>query len=381
MLAVSATFLAAIRTAHSVTSKAVFNNPFTGALTTLPIETGSQITVDITAASRRVLTLSCTPLQSDFDAINAPGGEITVTQTFRFIDGTTETVTLGVFCLDQEDMGYGPGDQMTITAPDRWLQVQRNRFGLSRASNASNAAWQEIKALVEGAWPNSGYPFPGWASYDTTAITKVGPVIYQDGSRENAITSYTTANALEVFFNEAGLAVLRPLPVLTDASVPVWTLDAAVSGVFMGGDRKVDLSRTRNAVIVNTSATDIILTPVEVKDEHDPTIDPLSTLGPLGYRPGYYASPAVRTTDQATAAGKAILEKQLSTAQQVTVTAVPNPTLDGWDVVDVVFPPGDFGTTRPAERHMVESVTIPLTPDGVQTVTLRSTRPTPDDTT
>lgn len=384
MWPVSATFLAALRTAHSVRrSSAVFTNPLTGAQTTLPVESGSNVTVDVTAASRRVLNLNCPPVQSLYDAISVPGGEITVSQTLRFIDGSTETVPLGVFGIDQESFSYSPGGQMQVTAPDRWLRVQRNRFGLSRSSVPSNTAWQEVKRLVEGSWPNVAYPFPGWAigSPDHTATTPVGSMVWVDGKRDAAIQAICLANSLDLYFDAAGLAVLKPLPVLTAGTPGVWTVDASPSGVLMDGTRKVDLSRTRNAVIVSTAATDIILSPIEVKNVHVPSADPLSTLGPLGYVPAYYANAAIRNYAQQLAAGKTILQKQLSLAQQVTLTAVPNPALDGWDVIDVVYPKGDFGTTRPVDHQMLESTVIPLTPDGVQTITLRSTRPTPDDTT
>lgn len=383
MYPVSVTFLQALRTAHSIRySTATFRNPITGISTDLPFEAGSTVTVDVTAASRRVLQLTCPPLQSVQDVVSAPGGEITVQQTLRFIDGSTESVPLGVFCVDQEGVSYNPGGQLTVTAPDRSLRVQRNRFGLSRSSVASNMTWQEIKRLIEGAWPNSAYPFPGWAagSPATGATVKVGSLIWADGDRWAAVTQMLTANSLDFYFDAAGKAVLKPLPVLTTSSPSVWSVDASASGVMLDATRQVDLSRTRNAVIVSSSASDIILTPVEAKNVHDPTVDPLSTLGPLGYVPAYYASPLIRTTAQATAAAKTILQKQLSTWSQVSWTAVPNPALEGWDVLDVIYPTGDSGA-RPVDHQMLESTVIPLTPEGTQTGTLRSTRPTADDTT
>lgn len=384
MWPVSVTYLQALRTTHSIRySTATFKDPFTGVTTSLPFESGSSVTIDVTAQYRRVLNLVCPPLQSLYDTISVPGGEITVIQTLRFIDGSTESVPLGVFCIDQQGLGYNPTGQLSITAPDRWLQVVRNRFGLSRSSVSSNMTWQEMKRLVEGAWPNVAYPFPGWAtgSPSTGATTKVGSLVWADGDRAAAIQAFAVANSLDVYFDATGKAVLKPLPVLTTSSASVWAVDASASGVMKDAQRQADLSRTRNAVIVSSSASDIILTPVEVKNTHSPAIDPLSTLGPLGYRPAYLSSAAVRTTAQATALGKTTLQKQLSTAQQVSWTAVPNPALDGWDVLDVIYPAGDQGTTRPVDHQMLESTVIPLTADGDQTGTLRATRPTADDTT
>jgi hypothetical protein len=273
-------------------------------------------------------------------------------------------------------IGYTPAGQLTVTAPDRSIRIVRNRFALSRSSVASNTASQEIKRLVEGAWPNSAYPFPGWAAGSPvmTATTKVGSLIWTDGDRAKAISQLATDNSLDVYFNAQGLAVVQPLPVLTPNSAAVWTVDASASGVMIDATRQTDLSSVHNAVIVSSSASDIILTPVEVKNTNSPVVDPLSTLGPLGYNPAYYDSPTIRTTAQALAAGTTLLAKHLSSAQQVSWTAVPNPALDGWDVLDVVYPPGDKGTPRPVDHQMLESTVIPLTPDATQTGTLRSTR-------
>lgn len=379
MQPVSARFLEVCRTNHAIVSTATHRDPFTGTLTALPIEAGSQVTVDVTAAIRRTLTLNMPPLQSLYDVLTVPGGEITVTTGIRFIDGTTETVPAGVFRVDQEQLGYAPGGQLQVTAPDRWLVVQRNAFGLKRSAVATNAAWQEIKRLVEGAWPNPAFPLPGWALTDQSAVTKVGPQVWQDGNREAAIQAICTANSVEVFFDANGLAVLRPVPSLTDAAPAVWTVDALDGGVLIDANRSRDFTLTRNAVIVSSTATGISMPPVEVKNTHDPAVDPLSTRGPLGYVPFEYSSPLIRTTAQATTAGKTLLQKQLGINGQITLAAAPNAALDGWDVIDVVLPPGDKGA-RAVEHHIIQSVTIPLTPDGQQQIGTRATRTSADDT-
>jgi hypothetical protein len=93
-----------------------------------------------------------------------------------------------------------------------------------------------------------------------------------------------------------------------------------------------------------------------------------------------YASPLLRSAAQMDAAGKTLLNKQLSVQQQLDVITTPNPNLDGYDVIDVVLPKGDAGTIRPVERHIIDAVTIPLMPAGEQTITVRATRTTADDT-
>jgi hypothetical protein len=322
--------------------------------------------------------LTLPPTQRLYDALAAPGGEITVTQTIRYIDSSTETVPLGVFVVDQDQIGYAPGDTLTLTCPDRWVIVQRNRFSASaRSSVPSNTHYQEIQRLVEGAWPNVAYPFPGWASLDTTATTKVGPLLWADGARDAAVTGLAGSVALEVFFDQQGKAVLRPVPVLTATSPSVWTVNPGDQGVMIGANRSRDRSRTRNAVIVTTSATDIILAPGEKKNTT--SSDPLSVVGPLGYVPFYYSSPTIRNATQRDAVAVSLLSKQLGVAKQLTLEAAVNGALDASDVISVPLPRTDESLPRPVELHIIDSGTVPLLPTGTQTLQTRSTRPTSDD--
>lgn len=377
MYAVSARYLQAARTAHTIIPSAIHRDPFTGTTTTLEVIDGA-VTDDSGSAIRRSLSLTVPNTQANWDALAAPGGEITVTKSTRYIDRMTETVPLGVFVVDQDAIGYAPGDTITLTCPDRWLLVQRNRFGagLTRSAVPGNAVWVEIQRLTEGAWPNAAFPFPGWASYDTSVTAKVGPLIYTEDREKAVRADLAAAHSLEVFFDPTGKCVLRKVPILTTNSVPVWTVDAGEGGVQISASRTRDLSAVRNAWVVSSSASDLHLAPVEV-DNTNPA-DPLSIYGPLGFVRGYFDSPVLRTSAALTAAGKTLLRKSLGIAQQISLEASPNDALASEDVIRVVLPQIDRTTIRPTELHMIDSVTIPLTPAGTQTIQTRSTRPPSD---
>lgn len=367
----------ALRGPATIVSTAVHRNPFTGVKTPLMINDGA-VTVDATTAYRRSLSLSTDPKQSVYDVLSVPGAEITVTQTLIYTDSSRESVPQGVFIVDQSQIGYAPGDTLQLTCPDRSLKIARNRFGVARSSIASNKAWQEIQRLVEGAWPGSTYPFPGWSLLDESATSKVGSILWDDGQRDAAITSLCTASSVEMFFDQQGKAVLRPVPLLSSSSVPAWTVDANAPGAIMtAADRSWDMSSVRNAVLASTSATDVTFAPQLWQNT---TVgDPLNVTGPLGFVPYYYSSPLLRTAAQALAAAKTILRKQLGVARQLTVEAANNPALDAGDVIKVMLPKIDRNTARPIELHIIDSVTHPLTPQGTQQITTRSTRPDADD--
>ncbi len=379
MYPVSDLYLQVIRNWRAVTCTATHYDPFTKTSTPIPIVDGA-VTVDSTAACRRVLSLTITPTQALWDALAAPGGEITVTQTTRYIDHSTETIPLGVFVVDQDTLSYAAAGQLTMTCRDRWVIVQRNRYRAAdstRSSVPSNMTWQEIKRQVEGAWPNAAYPFPGWAQMDTSATTKVGPLLWADGDRESAITTMADAASLQVFFDPNGKAVLRLAPVLTSSSKPVWTVDAGAQGVMIAADRARDRTRTRNAVIVTTTAAGLYLPPVTVANAN--TADPLSTVGPLGFVPFYLSSPTFYTTAQMRAAGVTKLSRQLGVAEQIQLENSPNGALDADDVIGVLVPQIDANTTPTTEVKIIDTLTVPLLPTGTQQIQTRSTRPTADD--
>jgi hypothetical protein len=381
MWAVSQRYLDTKRTAHSVITQAVHVDPVSGVRTSLPVEDGA-VTVDGSAGTRRSLSLTVpgvtynsTGIVDLWQVLSAIGGEITVSKTTRFIDHTTEAVPLGVFVVDQAQVGYRPDGTLQLTCPDRWVRVQRNRFpSLNYPSTAGNAAWQEIRRLVEGAWPNGG--FPGWSQLDTSASPKVGHVVWTDGDRAAAALDIAKAHSVEVFFDAQGKAVLRPVPLINTASKAVWQIDATDKGVMIDANRSRDMSRTRNAVIVSSSATDLVVAPQTAKNTT--AGDPLRITGPLGFVPYYYDSPIVRTQAQALATAKTQLKTQLGVSQQITLDAAPNDALDAGDVISVYLPPLARNLPRPYELHIIDSVTIPLLPDGTQQIATRSTRPDTD---
>lgn len=373
---VSTDYLKAIRNPHAKINRVTHLDLVTAVTTVLDVLDGT-VTEDVGANNRWTLSLSLPPVQATFDTLDTPGGEITVRQSVRFPNGRTESVPLGVFIVDLDTLGYAPDDTITVTGYDRSLKVQRNRLAPDqRASVASNAAWQEIQRLVEGAWPGSDFPFPGWAQLDTTATTKVGPLVYDDGDRWGPVAQFCTDNSLEMFFDDVGMGVLRPIPVLDDTSTPVWTVDAGDQGVMLAGDRTRDMSQTRNAIIVTTSATDVTFPPQVVANTTSG--DPLNTTGPLGYVPYEYTSASLRNSSQARAAGRTILAQQLGVAKTLTLEAVGNSALRARDVILAKFPRIDRNTERPSELHILDTVAHPLPPSGTQSIATRGTRPDSD---
>jgi hypothetical protein len=346
-------------------------DPFTGKTTPLQIEDGT-VTVDSAAACRRVLSMSVPPLPKFADALAAPGGEIAVTQTSRYIDQSTETIPVGVFVVDEDTLTYGRDGNLAVTGRDRSVTVQRAGFGFDgSASIPTNPTWAEVQRLVEGAWPNLAYPFPGWAQVDKTATTKVGPILWPDGDRGAAIGKLCTSSSRQFFFAPDGRAVFRKAPVPSPTSVPVWTVKSGDGGAMLGAERPRDRSQFFNVVAVDSSAVGLYLPRIIARNTNPD--DPDSIYGPRGAREKRVTSPTFYTADQMTIAAIVKLMKLIGAASKLSLSSFINGALDADDVIGVVTPDGDPDAPVP---YVIDSLTVPLLPTGVQQIQCRSILPT-----
>lgn len=372
MWPVSAKFKDSVIVPHDRVASATFTDLVTNTSTALDVVEGS-VTEDGTSSKvRRSLSLTLPNEPSTWELLDTPAGEITVVSTMLYVDHTTEDVPLGVFRLDQDQMGYAAGGQLSLSCPDRWQVIARSRlpFG-ARSSVASNPVWEEIQRLVEGAFP--GTSFPGWAQLDTSASQKTGYLLWDDGDREAALAGdngLVTANGLELFFDRQGMAVLRKLPTVTAATLPVATIAAGASGSMIDANRTRDRSQFFNAIEVSTNLSDVTFLPVTVANtDHS---DPLSIYGPLGQVAEQWSGP-FRSSVQAQAAGRARLVLRLQNAETPAVSQIPNVALDAWDAVEIVYPPSDPSLPPAGTVRAIATISHPLSLDGAQDIQSRST--------
>jgi hypothetical protein len=90
-------------------------------------------------------------------------------------------------------------------------------------------------------------------------------------------------------------------------------------------------TRTYNAVLVTGSPPG--LTPVRALVTDNNTKSPTYYLGAYGKVVMKYDSPTITTTAQATTVGTELLSKQLGLVESVTITALPDPTIQCGSVV------------------------------------------------
>ena len=328
----------------------------------VPITDG-QVTVNSGQGVRRTLdvTVADTALWGTLDVA---GVELRAYRGVRYPSGQVETVPLGVFGLDSQSIGVAPGGGIQVrSAPDRWARVQRARFEVAETSVAGSAVTSEVVRLVTEAVPGIDY-------VNATTSTALVGVLVWDRDRDKAVNDLLTSISAEGFFDNEGALRLVDAPLLSQA--PVWTVDASPSGVLLDGARIRDRSRTYNVAVVFDSRTDgsVPFDP-QIAEDNDPT-SRTYVGGPFGRVPYFWSSPAVTTTAAAMEAATTILHRVKATNAQLNVDAVVHPGLDRGDVISVVTADGS------TELHLVDSLTIPLTVDGAQSITTRSSRPDGD---
>lgn len=363
MYEVTETFLAALRQAHTMVAAVDVYDGVDLLLEDVGITDGT-VTVNSGTGVRRTLDLTIAD-ETLWPTLDTTGLEIRPRRGIRYPDGTTELVPLGVFQLDSMGMRLAPGGGIEVrTAPDRWAMVQRAAFELPTASVKTNTIQVEIERLIAA----SGAPYDT-ASFLATATDLVGPQVWE-GDRAAEVTDLATSIAADVYFDVGGNLVIADAPLLS--ATPVWTVDASASGVLIGGDLGRDRSRTYNVVVASMAAVDG-RTPFAPQTAAD--TDPTSRTyvsGPFGRVPFHYRSSKLRNTTQALAAAKTILNRVKAINASLNLEAVVNPALDRGDVILVLTPSGI------EERHLIDSVTIPLTVAGTQQITTRSSRPEGD---
>lgn len=366
MYAVTSVFLAALRQAHAVEVQvdAYRSNALVQAA--LPILDGS-VTVDAGSRVRRQLSLTLAPEAGLWDTLAPTGTELRPKRGIRYPNGSVEWVPLGRFDVDTQRMGYAPSGTLSLTAPDRWVRVQRARFEAPATSVYGATVKSEIERLVTGA-------VPGITVANTATSTATVGAVAWDTDRDGAVDEMAKAIGAEAFFDVNGNLVIRDVPTLAGQAA-VWTVDASATGVLLDADRERSRTRTYNVVVASSSATDGVapFTPVTVADS-DPT-SPTYVGGAFGRVPYFYSSPLLATSGQATAAAQTILERVRGLAAQLSLESIVNPALDAGDVIDALLPPERYDMARPVEHHIVDKVTIPLTVGGTQSIATRSSRP------
>lgn len=358
MWPVSAGYLEAVRNSRTIEVRA--QAWYGGALVAdfLPVASGT-VTIDVGSQVRRTLDVVIGGQEwdptVDSDVLAPFGTWLYVWSGIRFPQGTVEWAPLGRFRVENPSSSEGD-PAVTVHAADASKVVQDARFLTPRSSTPGMRIVDQMAALVTEVHPCSvilhDYP-------DT-----IGRVVWES-DRWGAVHDMADSLGAEAFFEQQGAFVVRPQPTLADPAV--WTVNTGEGGVMASAARELSRENLYNAWVARgEQAADVA--PVQgIAYDLDPG-SPTRWEGPFGQKPGFYSSPLLKTTAQALTAASAKLARSRTTSRAVSLGSVPNPALDGGDVIVAVYPNGR------TERHLTEKLPIPLGP-GVMIIDTRSARP------
>lgn len=277
-----------------------------------------------------------------------------------------EYVALGVFRIENPSYDSDEnGPTTSFSAFDRayWLSDLRlpKPYEITNTSSqpGNTLLHNAIRGLLSSRAPGLTYQF-------STSAYRVPPVTFEEQSDpwEKAL-AMAEAGGMELFFDTAGVCVLRPISG-ADALNVVATFGS--NARILRASRKFTTKGTNSRAIVTGENTNIE-TPIRAEEVDDDPASPTYYLGSFGDRPTWLRSQFITTQAQATAAAKALLARTRGRAEQVRIDTIPNPAFDAGDVVRIVHP--EIGLDA---IHVLDTLEIPLEPNGVMSATTRERR-------
>lgn len=352
----------AVTQSHSMTARVTVYSPTAGYYPDLPIS-GGQVDVDATSQVRRKASLLVDPTywpKSPTDLLAPYGSEAVIEYGVVLTGGLIEWVPLGRFSLDEtgRQRPVSGSAEVSVALVDRSARVAEDRFDAPVQTVAGATCVAEIRRLIQETL-GVGVPV-----VDLTGSTQVAAQMEMDKERwADGIEKLADAIAAEAYFDQIGQGVIRPQPTL--AGAPVWIITTGEDDSnLISADEKLTRDGVYNRVVASGSRTDGTPPVFAAVSDTDPN-SPTYYGGPFGRKPRYYSSPLLTTVPQCTALATALLERVRGLGVQIQMTQLVNPALDAGDVILL----RQNGTTT---THIVDQVSIPLTPDGTQQLGTRS---------
>jgi len=287
------------------------------------------------------------------------GFELQLYMGIRLADGTTETVPLGIFPM-QDAQVDGVGLTTSIEAVDRSQRVADVLLETDVGFNNGHGVGLAAASLLLGAIPEIEFT-------EGVDLGTGGRVVYEAGSDRWAIVQdMCRSNGAEVYFDGLGRCVTRLEPDVA-STPPSWTIDEGEEGVLVSVDVAWSRRPTYNRVIVTGTNQEFGVTYRGVATDNAP-VSPSYYSGRFGKKPLFHFSPHVTSTAGAKAAAKSILRAKQGVAMSLNLSAVPNVALEPGDVVLVKRETLGLDNMP----VVLDSITLGLGPEDPMTASVRA---------
>lgn len=365
MQSVSALFLKEVAGSHRAVVVAEVWSNSSKVATIYPID--GSVSVD----ARRSIRRSCSFALADETGILNPrnmasplspylSNEIKLFRGVRYADGTSELVPLGVFRITNVAISRSErGVMLSISGEDRARVIQRknwsNPYSIASGTNVATALQEIVLNRFAGIAVNLT------STVYTTPSAALG--IGNESDPLSDIIAIAEAVGHEAFFTADGTFQTTSIPRLSTSN-PIMTLsDASASSVLLSLEDSMGTDEIYNGVIASAENSNLVI-PLESRIFDDEANSPTRRTGPLGERASLWSSSWVRTQTQLDDVAAAIFENVRG--ESVSFSMVPNPALDVRDIVRITSTKTNLNSTA-----VIDTIEIPLTPDGEMTVTAR----------
>ncbi|MFB7114046.1 DUF5047 domain-containing protein [Streptomyces sp. NPDC056291] len=362
MYPVSSTFLKTLATSHTMLAKVdVYYN---GARTVanLPFSDGS-VTVDRGSKTRRSLSLTVSDPKylpwTAADKLAAYGQQLVVSRGIRFTNGAEEWVPLGTFRINEPsgDVLTGP---VSITGTTAEADIIDDAFQTVTTTRGYNGCVDAITALIRQTLPS--------ATITNLTVGQRNPscavAAWDAGSdRWDAVSQIALAMRAEIYVDAQNRFVIRDLPDVVNGSV-AWDIAEGEGGTLISSSRSMPRTGVYNAVVASGENSASGMPPKSgVARDTDPA-SPTRWGGPFGKVTKFISSALWVSAADCQAAAEYALFDATAPNVQTSLESLPNPALEGNDIVRLIH-------AGRKERYLVQSLTVPLTPEGGFSIALR----------
>lgn len=285
------------------------------------------------------------------------GNEVFVERGVDLGGGTIEWVSLGYYRIQSPEQATAPDGPIRLEGRDRMAGIVDGRLTEPRQYTAAQTYGDVVDDLVLDVYPDATIVWD-----DSTDTDTLDRALIVEEDRYGFLNDLVTSLGKVWWWDHLGRLTILDPPAATST---VFDIDAGAGGVLVELSRTLTREGVYNAVVATGEGADT-QDPVRGVAVDDNPASPTYYSGRFGPVPIFYSSPFIVTTAQARSAASSLLRRYLGLPYTVDLEMVPNCALEPWDPVLVRY------STRDApETHVLQTVTIPLTPEQSMSATTK----------
>lgn len=323
------------------------------------------VTTDMTADVQSTLAMIAKyswPIKTT-DPGTPYGQEIYVERGLVYGNGTRELVGLGYFRIDKISQGIVPDGPISIAGSDRMARVKDGRNIIPVQYPGSAFVGDVLDAVIGAVVPGfiSVYEtsfYNGLTAYQTPLVSEH----VLDRDRLAFVQDILQSYGKYGYFGYDGKFYVKSIPDTTKAKA-VFTLNHGKNGVLATMNRELSREGVSNVFVAQGQPIGESAPVQAIVSDNTPT-SPTYT-ATFGFVPTFYESAFLTTSDQCAVAAAGMFLKQRGLPYSVGLGTVPNPALEGYDVVNVTY-----ADTANTETHVIDRISYPLdveTPMAIDT--------------